>query len=145
MLMKRRSYIKAVGAGIAALHVTPQVMMGTQTMKAYVRLGGPVFGPYEGPEAWVDYLRIRGYRAGNCPLEPGVDEDQAFWREPQQLAADLRADAAGAAGDHQGAAVDPLADVAQIQFDRLASEQIVDRHRPWLDGDPPADQLFVAG
>ena len=40
----------------------------------------------------------------------------------QQLAADLRADAAGAAGDQQHAVVDPLADVVHLQLDRLAAQ-----------------------
>jgi len=74
--MKRRTYIKAVGASITAIHMAPQMMMGNHVKSAYVRLGGPVFEPYEGPEAWVDALKKRGYRAGNCPLEPGAGEEE---------------------------------------------------------------------
>lgn len=74
--MKRRSYIRTAGAGLAALHVTPGVLMGAREEQAYVRLGGPVFGPYKGPEAWVESLRERGYRAGYCPLEPGAAEEE---------------------------------------------------------------------
>lgn len=73
--MKRRSYLKTVGAGVTALHMAPQVMMGSAQKKPYVRLGGPVFDPYDGPEAWVGYLKKRGYRAGYSPLEPGADEE----------------------------------------------------------------------
>jgi sugar phosphate isomerase/epimerase len=74
--MKRRSYIKALGAGLAAIHGAPQMMMGSKAKNAFVRLGGPVFEPYEGPEAWVDSLKKRGYKAGNCPLEPGAGEQE---------------------------------------------------------------------
>ena len=74
--MKRRTYIKTVGAGVAALHLNPRNMIGRPRNNPYVRLGGPVFESYEGPEAWVDALKKRGYRAGNCPLEPGAGEEE---------------------------------------------------------------------
>lgn len=74
--MKRRSYIKALSGGIAALHLAPQMMRGNHAKSAYVRLGGPVFSPYEGPEEWVESLKKRGYRAGNCPLEPGAGKEE---------------------------------------------------------------------
>jgi len=70
--MKRRSYIRTMGTGLAAIHLAPRVMMGARKKNAYVRLGGPVFGTYQGPEAWVDSLRDHGYRAAYCPLEPGA-------------------------------------------------------------------------
>lgn len=74
--MKRRTYIQTVGAGLAALHLDPGNVIGRPPNNPYVRLGGPVFEPYEGPEAWVNALRKRGYRAGNCPLEPGAGEQE---------------------------------------------------------------------
>ena len=72
--MKRRTYLKTVGAGLAALHLDPGNMMGRPRKNPCVRLGGPVFDPYKGPEEWVESLKKRGYRAGYCPLEPGVNE-----------------------------------------------------------------------
>jgi sugar phosphate isomerase/epimerase len=72
--MKRRSYLMAVGAGLAALQMAPEVLMGKAQKRPYVRLGGPVFDPFEGPDAWVESLRKRGYRAGNSPVNPGADE-----------------------------------------------------------------------
>ena len=74
LIMKRRTYIKTVGAGVAALHLDPQNIIGRPRKNPYVRLGGPVFDPYKGAEEWVLSLKKRGYRAGYCPLEPGVDE-----------------------------------------------------------------------
>lgn len=49
--------------------------MGMAENNPYVRLGGPVFDPYKEPQAWVESLKKRGYRAGNCPLEPGADQE----------------------------------------------------------------------
>lgn len=72
--MKRRSYLKTVGAGVAVLHLDPQNIIGRPGKNPYVRLGGPVFEPYPGPEEWVASLKKRGYRAGYCPLESGADE-----------------------------------------------------------------------
>ena len=72
--MKRRSYIRTLGTGLAAVHLTPQQVMGALKKNAYVRLGGPVFGSYEGPDTWIASLRARGYRAAYCPLEPGASE-----------------------------------------------------------------------
>ena len=82
--MKRRSYIRTLGAGVAAAHLAPQKIMGAPKDNAYIRLGGPVFGPFEGPEAWIASLRERGYRAAYCPLEPGAGE--AVVRELEEAA-----------------------------------------------------------
>jgi sugar phosphate isomerase/epimerase len=73
-IMKRRSYLATMGIGLTALHIAPQFLMAKLPNKPYVRLGGPVFDPFEGPEAWVESLKKRGYRAGNCPVNPGADE-----------------------------------------------------------------------
>ncbi len=40
-----------------------------------MRLGGPVLQPTDSPEAWVEALRRRGYRAAFCPV--GADADAA--------------------------------------------------------------------
>jgi sugar phosphate isomerase/epimerase len=58
--------------------------MGTQKENAYIRLGGPVFAPYKGPDTWIASLRERGYRAAYCPLEPGAGEEVI--RELEQAA-----------------------------------------------------------
>jgi sugar phosphate isomerase/epimerase len=82
--MKRRSYIRTLGTGVAAVHLTPHTIMGAPEKNAYVRLGGPVFGPYEGPEAWIASLREHGYRAAYCPLQPGAAKEVI--REVEQAA-----------------------------------------------------------
>jgi sugar phosphate isomerase/epimerase len=88
-IMKRRSYIKAVGVGLAAYHLAPMMMKASTFQDSYVRLGGPVLGPYKGPEDWVNSLATRGYRAGNCPLEPGAGAEEIRALEQAALKYDV--------------------------------------------------------
>ena len=39
-----------------------------------MRLGGPIFASWDGPEAWAAAVRAAGYRAAYCPLEPTADD-----------------------------------------------------------------------
>ncbi|HDS06044.1 MAG TPA: sugar phosphate isomerase/epimerase [Bacteroides sp.] len=39
-----------------------------------MRLGGPLFTPYDDPSEWIRVLKELGYRAAYCPVEPGTDE-----------------------------------------------------------------------
>ncbi len=72
--MKRRSYLKTMGTAAAAVHVAPGVLYGRSVKDPYVRLGGPLFEPYDDPDAWVKSIQQLGYRAVNSPVEPGTDE-----------------------------------------------------------------------
>jgi sugar phosphate isomerase/epimerase len=72
--MKRRSYLKAVTAGVAAINLAPGVLYGQSKKKSAVRLGGPVFDPFEGPGQWMQSLQKLGYRAAYCPVQAGEDE-----------------------------------------------------------------------
>ena len=72
--MKRRSYLKTLTAGVAAINLTPGILYGRPGKKAQVRLGGPVFDPYDGPDSWVKSLKDLGFRAAYCPVKPGEDE-----------------------------------------------------------------------
>jgi sugar phosphate isomerase/epimerase len=70
--MKRSTFIQTVGAGLIAAHLKPiEVMAGNSTSS--VRLGGPLFDPYDGPDEWIRLLKQSGYRAAYCPVEPGAD------------------------------------------------------------------------
>ena len=40
-----------------------------------LRLGGPIFRPYDSPQSWVTAVQQAGYRAAYCPL--GLDADDA--------------------------------------------------------------------
>jgi sugar phosphate isomerase/epimerase len=39
-----------------------------------MRLGAPVFGEFETPEAWVETVKQHGYRAALCPVKPEADD-----------------------------------------------------------------------
>lgn len=38
-----------------------------------MRLGAPIFEPYNDPDAWIAAVQRRGYRAAYCPLKPDAD------------------------------------------------------------------------
>ncbi len=62
-------------AGLAAINLAPGILHARSMKGPYVRLGGPVFDPYDGPNAWVESVKLLAYRAAYCPLEPGADEN----------------------------------------------------------------------
>ncbi len=39
-----------------------------------MRLGGPIYGEFDGPEAWAEAVKRAGWRAAYCPLKPDADE-----------------------------------------------------------------------
>ncbi len=39
-----------------------------------MRLGAPVFEPYDHPDAWIAAVRRRGYRAAYCPVKTDADD-----------------------------------------------------------------------
>lgn len=51
-----------------------------------MRLGGPIFDPFDSPETWVQRHRDAGYRAANCPFKADTDDDTV--RAYAQAAAD---------------------------------------------------------
>ncbi|MFO7668685.1 MAG: TIM barrel protein [Bacteroidales bacterium] len=73
--MKRRSYLKTMTAGFAAINLAPGILRAYSIKGPYVRLGGPVFDPYDGPNGWLESLKLLAYRAAYCPVEPGADEN----------------------------------------------------------------------
>ena len=38
-----------------------------------MRLGGPIFGQWNDPEEWIAAVRVAGYRAAYCPVDPTTD------------------------------------------------------------------------
>lgn len=54
-----------------------------------IRLGAPVFQPYDSPETWVMAVQQAGYRAAYCPLEPGADESTIVAYATAAQAADI--------------------------------------------------------
>ena len=39
-----------------------------------MRLGGPVFGDHDGPQAWAEAVQRLGYRAAYCPVDTTADD-----------------------------------------------------------------------
>ncbi|MDX2429901.1 MAG: TIM barrel protein [Bacteroides sp.] len=73
-MMKRRTYLKTMTAGVAAVNLAPGLLYGHSNKEASVRLGGPVFEPYDDPDTWVASLKGLGFRAAYCPVKAGEDE-----------------------------------------------------------------------
>lgn len=51
----------------------PQAGLWTEDPPHPIRLGGPLFDTYNGPEEWILQLKRLGYRAAYCPVSPGTD------------------------------------------------------------------------
>jgi len=62
--MKRKTFLKNLGAGLAALQMAPMLTHAEGFDPSFVRLGGPVFGTYDDPGQWIELLNNSGYRAG---------------------------------------------------------------------------------
>ncbi len=84
--MKRRTFIQTIGAGVAAVQLAPIDLRGQGRQSSSIRLGGPLFNPYEDPGQWVKLLKRLGYRAAYCPVNPGADEQliKAYERAAMQ-------------------------------------------------------------
>lgn len=78
--ISRRDFIKNSIVGTTALASTPILASCASAAKSptgqkknhALRLGGPIFEKFDGPDAWVQVLRRLGYRAAYCPV--GVEE-----------------------------------------------------------------------
>ena len=82
--MKRRSYIKSLGAGVAAARFGPRIWTHDSPVPSRIRLGGPIFDPYDDPGSWVEALKRSGYSAAYCPV--GTDADPQLIREYETAA-----------------------------------------------------------
>lgn len=75
--ISRRTFTKASMLGTAAV-ATGAFMKNAKaaTEKLGLRLGGPIFKEYEGPDEWVRALKDLGYSAAYCPLEEDASDKQ---------------------------------------------------------------------
>lgn len=71
--MKRRVFIKTVGAGVGAMQFMPPLFSRQGAEQSSVRLGGPLFETSTDPQDWVALLKRSGYRAAYCPVNPGAE------------------------------------------------------------------------
>jgi sugar phosphate isomerase/epimerase len=73
--MKRRTFLQTAGVGIAATQLAPNIAFAGTSGNQKLRLGGPVYGDYNGPDEWIQLLKNEGYRAAYCPVQPGTSSD----------------------------------------------------------------------
>jgi len=77
-ILSRRTFVKSSllgAAGIASGRVLGSSETGPEPEKKELRLGGPVFEKYDGPDEWVQELKKLGYNAAYCPVDADEDDD----------------------------------------------------------------------
>ncbi|MHC4158829.1 MAG: sugar phosphate isomerase/epimerase family protein [Planctomycetota bacterium] len=74
--MSRRDFIKSSVIGATVLASTSSVKLPASEAKVSpLRLGGPVFEKFDGPDAWVKVLKGLGYRTAYCPVDAKEKDD----------------------------------------------------------------------
>jgi len=74
--ISRRDFIRNSVIGAAALASASAIKLpAAQTKVPLLRLGGPTFEKFDGPDAWVEVLKRLGYRAAYCPVGPEEKSD----------------------------------------------------------------------
>lgn len=71
----RRDFIKGTAAGAVLLGSGMGALSSAQSKTQLLRLGGPTFEKYNGPDEWVNVVRRLGYRAAYCPINAGASDD----------------------------------------------------------------------
>lgn len=73
--MKRRRFIQATSSALLGAQLTPGLLSAKAHSEPSVRLGAPLFDPYDGPDQWVEALKRSGYRAAYCPVDLQAEMD----------------------------------------------------------------------
>ena len=74
--ISRRDFIRNSVIGAAALASASAIKLpAARTKVPLLRLGGPTFEKFDGPDAWVEVLNHLGYRAAYCPVGPEEKSD----------------------------------------------------------------------
>jgi len=74
--ISRREFIKNSMIGATVLASTSAVELPAAEAEIQpLRLGGPVFEKFDGPDAWVKILKRLGYRAAYCPVDAKEKDD----------------------------------------------------------------------
>ena len=76
--LSRRTFMKSSVLGAAALAsggALKSSMAKAQIAPSRLRLGGPIFAEYDGPDEWVRALKKLGYNAAYCPVDADEDND----------------------------------------------------------------------
>ncbi len=74
--MSRRAFIRnSLVSTTAFAYISTTKLHAAQSKPPLLRLGGPTFGKFDGPEAWVKAVRKLGYSAAYCPVGSGEKDD----------------------------------------------------------------------
>ncbi len=73
--ISRRNFMKKAAVGAALVSSGAAVRSVAQTKTPLLRLGGPTFEKYNGPDEWVRVLKKLGYRAAYCPVNAKASDD----------------------------------------------------------------------
>ncbi len=74
--ISRRDFIRNSVIGAAALASASAIKLpAARTRVPLLRLGGPTFEKFDGPDAWVEVLKRLGYRAAYCPVGAKEKDD----------------------------------------------------------------------
>jgi len=72
----RRDLLKKSLLGATTLVAASALTLSGEQRKTHpVRLGGPVFGEFDNPDAWTQAVRKLGYSAAYCPIGPNAGDD----------------------------------------------------------------------
>ena len=74
-LISRRTFATASVLGAAALACSGGRRVAAASAGAGLRLGGPVFEDYEGPDEWVRALKKLDYNSAYCPVDADAPHD----------------------------------------------------------------------
>lgn len=86
--MNRRTFAKKTVRAASLLGLPPSLMNFTAE-KPFVRLGGPLFDKFNGPDEWIAALKKYDYRAAYCPLKTDAPSDQIRAYEKAAQKADI--------------------------------------------------------
>lgn len=73
--ISRREFVRGTFTGAALLGSGAIMTSAAQTRTSPLRLGGPIFEKYNGPDEWVRVVRKLGYRAAYCPVNAKASDD----------------------------------------------------------------------
>ena len=74
--ISRRGFIRNSLLAAAAVASGPAMRSSAvRPSTPRLRLGGPVFGKFDDPEAWANAVRELGYSAAYCPIDPDAKDD----------------------------------------------------------------------
>lgn len=86
-IYNRRNFLRTAAVSGAGITLSMRTLSAATRPAGYpVRLGGPVFGKVIDPAGWIKELKLLGYSAAYCPLQPGApaEEIRSFRQEAEK-------------------------------------------------------------